>query len=179
MLLVQPGGSSVPAPRVQGPGAGSASPIGQSLSLGGHRYASSVILISPPGEMVVPDPRHGALESILAEWGSRHSSTAPGTVAEPAEALLAEIAQGQMSEDSGTTSRPGEEASAEDAGGLPEVDGDPGARLRVWVASGLIVAGARLGFQRLRQRRQGKVEVRPAAEDGAKGVSKKAKSVEN
>ena len=179
MLLVQPVGSSVPAPRAQGPGAGSASPIGQSLSRGGNRYESSVIVIQLPGEMVVPGSHHGALESILADWGSRRFSTATGRLAEPAEALLAEIAQCQMSEDFGTTSRPGAESLREDEGGLPEVDSDSGARLRVWVASGLIVVGARLGFQRLRHRRQGKVVIRPAAEDGAKGVSKKAKRVES
>jgi hypothetical protein len=115
------------------------------------------------------------VESILTEWSSKHSSTAPGTVAEPTEALLAEIAQGRISEDSRTASRPGEQGLAEDPGGLQDVGADSGARLPVWAASGLIVAGARIAFWRLKQRKQRKVEVGPAALDRAKRVSKKAK----
>ena len=137
-----------------------------------------MVRISTPRERVVPDPRNGALDSILAEWDSRHSSITPGSVAEPAEALLAEIAHGRMSEDAGTTSRPGEEGLGEDAGGLPEGDRDAGSRLSAWFASGLIVAGARIGFRHLRQRRQRKVEVRPAAEDRAKEVNRNAKSID-
>jgi len=155
--------------------AGSSGPIGQSLSLGGNRYTSSIFLFPPPREREIPDPRNGARDSILAEWGSTHSATAPGTVAEPAEALLAEIAHGRTSEGSGTTSRPREESLDEDAGGLAEIGADRSARLPVWLASGLIAAGARIGFRRLRQRRQRKIEVWPAAPDSAQDGSKKAK----
>jgi hypothetical protein len=168
MFMMQPGSSSVPVFSAQSIRAGSASPLGQSLSPGGNRYVSTMIRVSPPRQRVVPDSRNGARDSILADWGSRHSSTATGLDAEPAEALLAEIAHGRMSEDAVITSQPGKEGLGEEASVLPEGDSEAGARLSAWFASGLIAAGARIGFRRLGQRRQRKVEVRPTAEESAK-----------
>ena len=172
---VQPGGSSVPILSAQSTGAGWASPIGQTVSPAGNRSVSSMVPVSLPRQRALRDPHIGAVESILTEWSSTHSSTAPSTVAEPTEALLAEIAKSRISEDSRTTSRPGEQGLAEDPGGLQDVGADRGARLPVWAASGLIVVGARIAFWRLKQRRQRKVEAGPAALDRAKQMSKKAK----
>jgi hypothetical protein len=127
-----------------------------------------MIQVSPHRVPDVLDPDHGARDSILAAWGSRHSPTAPGTVAERDEALLEQIAHGRVSEGSGDASRPGEASLGEDSGTGPEAGGNPGRRSPVSVASGLLVAGARMAFRRLRQRRQRQLEVGPAAGDRVK-----------
>jgi hypothetical protein len=174
MFVVPPTGSGVLAHDSGSTSAGPVSPIGQSLLAAGQRFASAMILISLPREKGT-DPRLSARESILADWASKSSATAPGALAGPAEELLAEIAQRRISEDSSTASPPLARDAREDPGDSLRNGRDPGARLGAWFDYGLLVAGAGMAFRRLERRRGRNAEVGPAAEDRAKGVSKKAK----